>query len=219
LDKHLNAFIEEFGQPTTEVRADEQAIERYRGKLPDQLLSYWRELGFSGFANGLFWLTNPEEYESALEEWIGDTPIMEEDAYYVIGRSAFGDLFLWGEMNGYKYIVSACLGWILKNDGYREKIATRGADAAVRAFFAVMSRERCEMNGSDKKPLFERACARVGDLGSDELFAFEPSLIAGGSAKLESIARRDVHVHLSLLAQFGHREILDGPALMRRAFG
>jgi hypothetical protein len=72
------------------------SIERYRGKLPDQLLAYWEENGWCGYADGLFWTVNPQDYEAALEAWIGDTPLMEEDSYYVIARSAFGDLYLFG---------------------------------------------------------------------------------------------------------------------------
>jgi hypothetical protein len=218
-DKHLDAFLEEFGQPTQRVVAPPEVIERFRGKLPDKLLGYWQELGFSGFADGLFWLTSPDDYEGALEDWVGDTAIMEEDAYHVIGRSGFGDLFLWGDKNGYKYVVNASMGWILQKDGSRERIATKGADSALQAFFAVMSRRRCDMDGADKKPLFERAVAKWGPLAPDELFAFEPSLIAGGTPKLESLAKRNAQVHLSILAQLGEREILDREALTRKAFG
>jgi len=218
MDKELGWFLERFNRPTHFVSAPEDAALRFKGKLPDALLAYWKELGFSGFLDGLFWLTNPDDYEGALEEWIGDTSIMEEDSYYVIGRTAFGDLFLWGERNGYKYVVSPCLGWILQKDGSRDKIATYGADAAMKSFFAIMNRGRCDMDGSDKKPLFDRALAKLGPLQADEVFAFEPSLIAGGKAQVESIAKRNIHVHLSLLAQFGHREILDRQVLTRKAF-
>ncbi|WP_369586526.1 GAD-like domain-containing protein [Kingella oralis] len=45
-------------------------INKYRGKLPDRLLEYWQEYGFCHFADGLFWLTNPEDYEDILAEWL-----------------------------------------------------------------------------------------------------------------------------------------------------
>ena len=54
-DDDLAFFLSEFGQPTTIVPATTADIEAYRGKLPDQLLEYWQILGFSGFADGLFW--------------------------------------------------------------------------------------------------------------------------------------------------------------------
>ncbi|EIV8469437.1 hypothetical protein MA794_004145 [Vibrio vulnificus] len=58
-DEALAFFLSKFGEPTTLVSASSTEIEKYRGKLPDQLLEYWRIVGFSGFVDGLFWLTNP----------------------------------------------------------------------------------------------------------------------------------------------------------------
>jgi hypothetical protein len=58
-----------------------------------------------------------------------------------------------------------------------------------------------------------------GALGQDEVFAFEPSLILGGKAVVHNIVKRNVHVHLALLAQMGHREFLDREALAKKAFG
>ncbi len=68
-DKYFNKFLEEKGfglafdcQPVTE-----KALEKYKHKLPCRLLSYWREFGFCGFGEGLFWTVKPEDYEEILE--------------------------------------------------------------------------------------------------------------------------------------------------------
>jgi hypothetical protein len=219
VDKHLEAFLEEFGEPTERIAASSDVIDRYRGKLPAKLLDYWRELGFSGFKNGLLWITNPDDFEDDLEAWLGDTPVVEEDAYYVIARSGFGDLYLWGTKNGHKYVVNPVNGWILKEDGDRAEIGAKGDEAPLKRLFVVLTTEYCDLKGDDKKPLFERAVAKLGPLTSDEVFAFEPALVAGGSRKLDHLAKRNVHVHLNILAQFGQREVLDQQALTRKAFG
>lgn len=219
MDKHLQAFLERFGAATQQQDASVETIERYRDKLPPKLLEYWRLLGFSGFMNGLFWITDPAEFDDDMELWIGDTPLVEEDAYHVIGRSGFGDLFLWGEKNGFKYLVNAAHGWILQEDGDRAEIAARGSEAALKRFFAVLTPDYCDVTGVDKQPLFERAVSRLGPLAQHEVFAFEPALLAGGKPALGTLAKRDVHVHHAVLAQFGHREVLDHDALAKRAFG
>ena len=77
-----------------------EKIEKFRGKLPDKLLEYCQEYGWCGYAKGLLWTVDPGEWEDTLEDWIGDTPFMEKDAYYVIARSAFGKLVLWGTNTG-----------------------------------------------------------------------------------------------------------------------
>jgi hypothetical protein len=218
-DKHLNAFLERFGAPTQPVPAPREVQEKYRGVLPSQLISYWQQLGFSGFKDGLFWVTDPSLYESALESWLGDTPILEEDAYYVIARSGFGDLYLWGTKTGHKFVIHAPRGWILKKDGDQAEIGSTGADSVIKRFFAIKTPAYADMDGADRRPLFERALQQHGPLKHDEVFAFEPSLIAGGEARLESIAKRNISVHLDLLSQFGRREVLDRQGLAGKAFG
>lgn len=73
---HLNPqsrfaeFIDDFGQPETSRPVSAATLNKYRGRLPDRLLEYWQEHGFCHFADGLFWLTNPEDYEDILAEWL-----------------------------------------------------------------------------------------------------------------------------------------------------
>lgn len=40
------------------------AFDRYSGVLPDALLRIWAEFGWAGFADGRFWLTDPDESAS-----------------------------------------------------------------------------------------------------------------------------------------------------------
>jgi len=224
VDKYLAAFIDEFGQTTSPHSAAPDVLEKFGGRLPSRLLEYWKELGFSGFSDGMFWITNPDDYESAIEEWIGDTPIMEEDAYYVIGRSGFGDLYLWGEKNGHKYTINPANGWILqRGEGRESQIDEGGADKAISVFFSVNDKFLCDVQGttasSDRGPLFSHAVAKFGPLAHDEVFAFEPAPVLGGSERLDRIAKRNIHVYLSLLAQASEREILTPRALRKKAFG
>ena len=73
---HLNSqsrfaeFIDDFGQPEISCPVSAATLNKYRGRLPDRLLEYWQEYGFCHFADGLFWLTNPEDYEDILAEWL-----------------------------------------------------------------------------------------------------------------------------------------------------
>lgn len=96
-DEVMEIFAENLGEPThfRPVPADE--VERYRGVLPDKLLQYWQELGWSGFADGLLWLVNPADYDHRVAMWLEDTPFESLDTYRAIARSAFGKLYVWGK--------------------------------------------------------------------------------------------------------------------------
>ena len=88
MDENFEYFLEKMG-PCIEKRvAPPSSIERYRGKLPNQLLAYWEEHGWAGYADGLFWTVNPQEYEAVVEAWIGNTAFMAEDVFHIIARGA-----------------------------------------------------------------------------------------------------------------------------------
>ncbi len=63
MDEDFAYLLEKMGPAIDRREALASSIERYRGKLPDQLLAYWQEHGWSGYADGLFWAVDPQEYE------------------------------------------------------------------------------------------------------------------------------------------------------------
>lgn len=92
-DEDFEVFINEFGKATHWTDVPAEAIQKWQGKLPDQLLTYWREEDWSSYANGLFWIVNPDDYEDIVYEWLKDTSLEQIDAFHVIGRTTFGDLY------------------------------------------------------------------------------------------------------------------------------
>ena len=92
-DEHFEFFLEKMGPAVHKRCVPAQSVERFRGKLPDQLLAYWEEHGWCGYADGLFWTVDPSEYQPVLEAWIAGTGFMAQDAYHIIARSAFGELY------------------------------------------------------------------------------------------------------------------------------
>lgn len=218
MDEDFELFIEEFGESTSSTMASSETIEKYRGILPNRLLEYWSEFGFTGYKEGLFWIVNPAEFAGAIDSWVGDTPIVEEDNYYVIARSAFGDLYLWGQKTGYRYKIKTAIGWIIEQDGDEDMIKSGDSDFALSMFFSNLSPANVNFKDENNKELFTGAIKKLGAIEHDEAYAFEPSLIAGGKRLLSNISKVNIHVHLDILAQLGHREILDHDALLRKAY-
>ncbi|NUG82537.1 GAD-like protein, partial [Acinetobacter bereziniae] len=56
MDENFEIFYldEGFGPPIYSEVVSDDIINKYRGKLPNQLLKYWKAFGFSGWGNGLF---------------------------------------------------------------------------------------------------------------------------------------------------------------------
>ncbi|MEX5669041.1 GAD-like domain-containing protein, partial [Pseudomonas neuropathica] len=109
MDKVFARFLEKFGAPVDRQKAPTSSIDRYRGKLPNLLLDYWAEHGWCGYGDGIFWLVNPQEYEGVVSSWIEGTTFEERDTYHLIARSAFGDLYPWGEKTGFSLKITSVL--------------------------------------------------------------------------------------------------------------
>jgi len=220
LDRYFQDLFDEFGEPSISKKAKPSQIESYRGKLPDKLLEFWQQFGFCGFKNGLYWLVNPSNYESIVESWIGDTEINKQDNYSVIARNGFGTLYLWGTNTGHKLTIKPSMGWILEEDGDEEYIKKGDSNYAMESFLSLKEAEWFDINDSNtKKPLFNQAVKKFGALKENEVFGFEPALFLGGEQTLDKLNKLDLQTHLSILADFGHREFIDEEELARRAFG
>ncbi|MBI3348942.1 MAG: DUF1851 domain-containing protein [Burkholderiales bacterium] len=202
MDRFMEMFLgdEGFGPAFARKDVPPATVEKFRGKLPDQLLDYWREYGWCGYAQGLFWTVDPDEWEQELESWIGDTPFMERDSYYVIARSAFGELVLWGTNTGQSLKVVSPHGWIIPAFD-EEKFKRRGPDKALQFFFGSTSRSTYDLDDGDGRPLFERALAKLGPLDHETMYGFVPALGLGGEPSLDHLQKLDAHVHLDIISQ------------------
>lgn len=199
-DEALEMMRQEFGQATHRTEVPAAAIEAWRGKLPDQLLRYWRQLGWSGYANGLFWIVDPDDYEDLVDEWLDGTPLEQIDAFHAIGRTAFGKLFLCGERTGSSVTVSCPLHAIFALPRELRRKSPGDLDRTIQVF-VTKDKAVCDYNDDFGQPLFERALAKLGPLAPDEMYGFEPALVAGGKMRLENLRKLKLDQHLTILRQ------------------
>ncbi len=190
MDKFYNIFLTDFGAPFYREEVPISSIARYRGRLPDQLLAYWEEHGWSGYADGLFWTVNPQEFEPVVTEWVKQNPTIVGDSYHVIARNAFGDLHLLGENTETFLTIDAC--WA-RYSYTRSKVSK---DRNISTFFAILDREHC-----DPLAFFDAARKRLGRLKHDEMYGFVPALALGGLAQERALEVVKMIEHLLFLSQ------------------
>lgn len=199
-DEDFEVFIGEFGEATHRLDVPAEAIQKWRGKLPDRLLTYWQEEGWCGYKDGLFWTVNPDDYEDLVDEWLTDTPFEQIDSFHVIARSAFGTLYLWGEKTGDSVVIGSCINSIISlASNLKRKMDD--SDFDMRVFFSNKSPVECDLKDELRQPLFARALAALGPLSPDEVYGFEPALVLGGRMLLENLAKLNLDVHLTILRQ------------------
>ena len=213
MDEDFEGFLEDFGPAIDKRIVPPSSLERYRGKLPAQLLVYWQEHGWCGYADGLFWTVDPEEYDPVLDAWIGDTSFMEEDAYHVIARTAFGGLYFWGEKSGDSLSILPWYSLAFPSKGSAKWISEGRVDEAMRWFFGGQDRKHFEVEDDNERPLFAPVLKKLGRLRYDEMYGFVPALALGGPATLDHLEKVKAVEHLVLLAQLSELRVMSGPEI------
>ena len=186
----MNKFFDNFYNfagfgPTVKTKKPTTVeLKVFEDKLPARLLEYWQEYGFCGWGKGIFWTVNPDDYKDILTQWLSGTVFEQReidgvDKYYVIGRSAFGRLFVWGETSGQSIKINPNYGMILPANA-TENLKKRGSERCIELFFANKTKSIVEEQELDENPLFERAIANLSHLEPDEITGFFPALSIDG---------------------------------------
>lgn len=205
MDEDFDFFLSTFGPGYDRRYVPPSTIDRYRGKLPDQLLTYWETYGWCGYAEGAFWTVNPQEYESVVGEWLKGRKLGGGDVYHVIARSAFGTLYLWGEQSGYSLKISSVDAYYIR----RVPISTGDQfDFGVRCFFSGLT-----VKSNDYENLFDVAKNKLGRLHEGEIYGFTPALALGGQSTLARIEKVNAVEHLTFLSQVSELEELIIPKI------
>lgn len=215
MDESFAYFLKNFGPAIARRDVDPAHAVQYRGRLPEQLLQYWTEHGFSGYADGLFWTVDPADYDDLLETWLAQTPFAGADDYNVFARTAFGELFVWGKKSGASLRINSPLNILFPNPAAADQVKAGREDIAVQAFFVSKKREHFDFADDAQKPLFARALKKLGPVGPDEIYGFEPAIPLGGKAALAGLRKVEMLPHLEILAQIAPPKILENPLLRR----
>ncbi|OTA21234.1 GAD-like domain protein [Xenorhabdus beddingii] len=206
-DKFFAFFIRELGEASQHRAVPAEAIEKWRGRLPNKLLYYWETEGWNSYQDGLFSIVNPDDYEDIVDMWLEDTPFESMDSYHVIARSGFGKLYLCGEKTGINLSISCIFNKITYDKDNCFEKNEKKSEIDIFSFFASKSVNHFDLKGGAKAGIFSRAVEKYGPLNENEIFGFEPAIILGGDIKLENVRKLDMHIHLDILRQFADPDI------------
>jgi hypothetical protein len=209
MDESFAVFLKGFGPPIAKREVDEAKLAQYAGELPALLRGYWKEHGFTGYADGLFWTVDPADYTLILETAVEGTPLAAQDTYHVIARTAFGQLFAWGKRTGVSLRVDIPHGLLFPSGTTLEQLG--GEDIAVESFFLSQQQRLLDFADDAKKPLFARARKKLGRLAADEMYGFEPALALGGPATFANLQKVKILPHLQILLALGPLRVLENP--------
>lgn len=201
-DKYFNEFLREFGEPHDCTPIPESVIDAYRDRLPEQLVVYWRTFGACGFHNGLFWIVNPDEYQDLLDSWLEGTSFEQRTDLTVIGRTAFGRLYVWAKRKGHVISIDPGVN-LLSYDKEDDENALddTAEDKKMRYYFGNKSPGDFDDPDEHDEPLFARALKKLGPVKNDEMYGYSHRLAMGGKALLSNLEIVKLHVYHDIAQQ------------------
>ncbi|MEU7587741.1 GAD-like domain-containing protein [Micromonospora sp. NPDC049230] len=212
-------LAENWGPPTRSEPVGADRLAQYAGVVPDLLLACWREYGFAGFADGSFWLCDPDVWQPAVDAWTDGLVLPREDRWIAVSRSAFGDVEVWGQQTGSRLTITAQYGWVVPSGRSGRELSDDARNDLLYALLMCQDRRSVDLHGADREPLFERILALRGPVGPDTIYGFVPALGLGGALRPERAEIFDGPVHLELLAEISERRVVDEEDLLHMWIG
>jgi len=151
--------------------------ERYRGKLPDELLELWQQDGWCGYGNGFLWTVDPETLAHVFADDEQSTAFMRTalgGVFYFKGKDARYLDILMGDTSVVFNRMPALFDTLLCDDEYLQDVL--------------------------RHDLFQQAVSKIGKLQRDECYGFLPPLPMGGS-ETDPLKRVKLREHLAIVIQ------------------
>lgn len=166
-------------------KVPDDVIEKYKDKIPPQLLEIWQDYGFGSFANGYMKIINPDDYMGILEE-----SYFASDDSIPLFSTGLADVITW------------------QGGDYLGLIKYRKSDAIIYPFefedFIVDFYDEDNVEFIDSGQ-YSKAVQLLGKPEYDECFGYVPLLALGGSEKAEKLKIFKILPHIDLITQVAGR--------------
>ncbi|TDO91879.1 GAD-like domain-containing protein [Enemella evansiae] len=206
MEPFLEEFLVEMGPVIPSAPATPEKIEAWRGTMPELILTWWEEVGFAGFADGLLWLTDPDDWTDLAADFIPISQVIpsslesvaQDGPYFPWLRTAFGEMYCWSPTHGAALNISPVFRQVGGYD-YTRDIADGLPDTGLEEVL-LADRDEFDMRAEDGKPLFRRLLKRLGPVASDTMYALTPAAVVGGPVIEQNFSIEPAEAQLAVLA-------------------
>ena len=192
----VRGYINDMGEGELYSTPSKDILEKYKGvfmlrKDKYDIVNYlWKEYGFRKYKKGLFWLVNPDDYNSLARKYSNVT----ENAI-VFARTSIGNLFLLEKLN-----IGEAITYLNIHTGKTEIISTSFEvlfefDIVIDSFWKEECYGKIELKSVKKQVQLEE----------DECLTFVPALALGGEEKVSNMKKVKIKENLEFLSKL-HKE-------------
>ncbi|MFA9950031.1 GAD-like domain-containing protein [Dentiradicibacter hellwigii] len=194
MDEYLEGFLEDWGEPTQRIEADEAVLAQLAPSVPPLLINYWRHLGFSVFKDGLMSLCNPLEWKPLIDEWIKGTELEQLDVFIPVMKGVYGEFELLGIHYGFSPLLMTLDGGFIGDREYPEC----SLETCIKSLFMI---QPDKFFPSTDREDFLDVFHRHAPFGPQEMLGYVPALPLGGSRDYAKLQKVDAFAYLSMLRQ------------------
>lgn len=180
----LETFFEKYPSYNIVQKPTPEVLEKFKGKLPSQLIDCWNVYGFGTFMNGFLKLVDPMEFQPAFEEAYDN-----KDNEIVFAVTALGDFLTW---------TGDAIRAVYFKNGY-DSIIESGDD--MEWFFDMDLADQGYLRDNLNDENYLAARTKLGEPAYDECYGYVPLLALGGPEKAENLQKVKMKEHISLIAQ------------------
>lgn len=163
-----------------EIKQD--TLQKYRTKVPGELIKIWEDYGLAGLLEGYLKVINPEDYQELLHE-----TYFRGNVSIPVMVTAFGDLITLEE-GQYIGMVKYNNGtFVMLAKSFKHFVQNLEDDYFAEKYFQI--------------PQYKKAVDKLGELGKHECFGYVPLLGLGGSEKIENLTKVKIREYIEVIAQ------------------
>jgi len=170
---YLEAFIEEFGEPTKRAKISTSTLGILEPLVPKSLLAFWKQFEFSEFHNGLFRIINPLDWEYILQPLLEETGLSQEDRFLPLFVGAFGNIDLFGIKSGLYPRMQLPLQRILVIDEDREFSLEQGLEAPLKENIGAPMASDYDLLDNEGNSIFQQVLKNLGELNTNQIYGLQ----------------------------------------------
>ncbi len=161
-----------------EEKVSDDIINKYKNRVPKELIEIWKKYGFGTFFNGYLKIINPDKYEDLIYETYiqNDENIKFTTCLFTTGM---GDLIIWEYINENDTTIT-----LLKYRTGKYRII----GPKFNIFLKLLEDEDFLEEELEWKE-YPKAIRKYGKLGYDECFGYVPLLGLGGKKSVNNLKK------------------------------
>lgn len=209
--ERMKLIMSKFGEPTQRYPASEQTVEKYQAIFPKNIIEIWQSEGFCQFMQGLYYFTNPDDWQPVVDAWLKGTDFEKMGRFYAITRTGFGVLQVYHPATGTGIEID-CIKNIISGSISNET-TEKGKEISIGVCLSSGHPEDKDFFiGESNDLIFKPALKKLGALGEYDMFSVNPAYSLLETMQmlptLDNLIKVDAREHMLYL-----RSLIDVPTV------